>query len=246
MWPLYLHRKAISLASQSLELIADEVGLLASLVPLAGASVLELGCGSGDFARKLVERTPIASVAAFEVDRIQHRRNLASKPDPRLAFHRGGAEDIALPDGSVDGVVMMKSLHHVPVESMDRAMREIRRVLKPGGWLYVSEPLYAGDFNDIVKLFHDEGAVRAAAYEALKRASRDAILAEAVEREFMAPLAFRDFADFEERVVRATHSGHSLSPELLAQVRSRFEKHLAPGGARFIRPMRVNLLRAEP
>ena len=44
---------------------------------------------------------------------------------------------------------------------------EINRVLRPAGLLYVSEPVYAGGFNDIVRLFHDEKAQRTAAYRAL-------------------------------------------------------------------------------
>jgi len=225
------------------EVIADEVAYLASLVPLDGARVVELGCGKADFARKLVERTGVAAVTALEVDRIQHETNLAAPVHPRLTFAYGGAEDIPLPDGAFDGVVMMKSLHHVPVAHLDAALAEIRRVLRPGGWLYVSEPVYAGEFNEIVRLFHDEGVVRAEAYQALQRASREGVLDAALEREFMAPLAFRDYDDFVEKIVRATHSDHAYTDEVAAQVRTRFASHSTPEGTRFIRPMRVNLLR---
>jgi ubiquinone/menaquinone biosynthesis C-methylase UbiE len=225
------------------EVIADEVAYLESLVPLDGARVIELGCGKADFARRLVERTGVASVTALEVDRIQHRRNLDAPKHSKLTFMYGGAEDIPLADAVFDGVVMMKSLHHVPVAQLDRAMAEIHRVLKPGGWLYVSEPVYAGEFNEIVRLFHDEGLVRAEAYRALQRASKSGVLEAALEHEFMAPLAFRDYEDFVEKVVRATHSDHVYTDDVAAEVRARFAKHETPQGTKFIRPMRVNLLR---
>ena len=227
------------------ETLSDEAALLASLVSLEGARVVELGCGKAEFARRLVERTPVASVTALEVDAIQHRENVAGERTPRLEFALGGAEEIALPDASVDGIVMMKSLHHVPMEALDRALGEIARVLKPGGWLYVSEPVFAGELNDVVRLFHDEERVRAAAYDALKRATRDGVLREEREIHFMAPVAFRDFAEFERKTIRATHTHHHLSDELLARVRAQFEKHMTPEGAKFIRPMRVNLLRRD-
>ena len=227
------------------EIISDEVAFLASLVDLDGARVLELGCGKAEFARRLAQRTPVAAVTALEVDAIQHRENAAGERPPRLEFAFGGAEEIALPDASVDGIVMMKSLHHVPMDALDRALREIARVLKPGGWLYVSEPVFAGELNDVVKLFHDEERVRAAAYDAVKRAMRDGVLREEREIHFMAPVAFRDFADFEHKTIRATHTHHHLSDELLARVRAQFERHMTPEGAKFIRPMRVNLLRRD-
>ncbi len=227
------------------EIVSDEAALLASLVPLEGARVVELGCGKAEFARRLAVHTPVASVTALEVDAVQHRENVAGECPARLAFAFGGAEEIALPDGSVDGIVMMKSLHHVPMDALDRALREIARVLKPGGWLYVSEPVFAGELNDVVRLFHDEKRVRAAAYDALKRATRDGILREEREIHFMAPVAFRDFAEFEKKTIRATHTHHDLSDEQLARVRAQFEKHMTPEGAKFIRPMRVNLLRRD-
>ena len=223
--------------------VSDETAFLASLVRLEGARVLELGCGKADFARRLAERTPVASVTAFEVDRIQHQKNLESARPERVEFAYGGAEKIGLPDASVDGVVMMKSLHHVPMDLLDQALREIARVLKPGGWFYASEPLFAGALNEVVRLFHDEQKVRAAAYDALKRAARDGVLKEEREIHFTAPVHYKGFDQFEQITIRATHTHHDLSPELLAEVRRRFEKHLTPEGAKFMRPMRVNLMR---
>ncbi len=224
------------------DIVADEVALLTSLVDLDGARVLELGCGGAEFARKLVAHTGVESVTAFEVDRIQHRRNLADATVERLSFAYGGAEAINLPDACVDGVLMMKSLHHVPMISLDRALEEIARVLKPGGWFYASEPVYEGEFNDLIKIFHDEGMVREAAYKALGRAHIRGVLREDREIQFMSPVAFKDFEDFDRRIIRATFSDRDLSPELLATVRERFEKYMKPGGAKFIRPMRVNLM----
>jgi SAM-dependent methyltransferase len=60
---------------------------------------------------------------------------------------------------------MFKSLHHVPPELMEPSMHEIRRVLKQGGLVYISEPVFAGDFNDILRLFHDEQKVNFAEFE---------------------------------------------------------------------------------
>ncbi len=224
------------------EVIIDEIELLRRLVPLAGARVVELGCGRADVARRMLERQLVASVTAFEVDEVQHARNLADPHPAGLHFLAGSAEDIPLPDASCDVVIMLKSLHHVPIPRLDRAFAEIRRVLVPGGYLYVSEPVYAGDFNEIVRLFHDEGSVRAAAYDALQRAAAG-LLTHVEETVFSTPLAFRDFDDFIDRIVRATHSTLILEGETLAEVRRRFNRFVTPEGARFVREMHVNVLR---
>lgn len=224
------------------ELISDEIELLRRLVPLAGARVVELGCGKAELARRLLERGLVASVQAFEVDVVQHARNLADPHAVNLRFLSGGAEAVPLDDGCCEVVLMLKSLHHVPIPMLDQALREIRRVLVSGGHLYVSEPVYAGEFNDIVRLFHDEGEVRAAAQAALRRAAGNGVLAWLGETVFDMPLAFRDFADFYDRVVRVTHTSHDLDATTLSEVRRRFDRHMTPQGARFVREMRVDVL----
>ena len=231
------------MATEAAEVVTDEIKLLAGLVPLRGALVVDVGCGNGDFARRLVGEGQAKHVDAFEVDAVQHARNLAGPTNERIRFGASGAQDLPLPDGSRDLIVMMKSLHHVPVKLLDQALAEAGRVLRSGGHLYVSEPVFAGDFNEVVRLFHDEAEVRAAAHAAVKRACSGGMFTEVLERQFMAPIAFRDYGDFFERIVKATHSEHVLTEATERTVRERFEAHMSASGARFIRPMRINLLR---
>jgi ubiquinone/menaquinone biosynthesis C-methylase UbiE len=226
-----------------MDIVKDEVAFLGSLVPLEGARLLELGCGKAEFTRRLLARTQVAAVTALEVDRIQHRLNLEGPQDPRLTFGYGGAEEIPFDDETFDGVMMMKSLHHVPVASMAQALHEISRVLKPGGWAYISEPVYAGPLNDIIKLFHDEGVVRAAAYDALQVAGREEVLHPVSEYWFDMPGHYASYEDFVAKHVETTHSQKSYPPEVAAEVRRQLDAHMTPQGADFMRPMRINLLR---
>ena len=53
---------------------------------------------------------------------------------------------------------------------MDQALAEIARVLRPGGLAWISEPVFAGDMNEVIRLFHDEQQVREAAFAAIGRA----------------------------------------------------------------------------
>jgi SAM-dependent methyltransferase len=233
------------MSGEARELVGDELDLMRTLLPLANARVADLGCGNAQMARRMLTEAGADSVVALEVDRIQHEKNVLEPATPGLALMLGGAEAIPLPDASFDIATMFKSLHHVPMDAMDRALVEIRRVLAPGGLLYVSEPVFAGPFNEVVRLFHDEERVRAAAVAALRRAEGAGVFQAVQVRHFDMPLVFRDFDDFERRVIRATHSQHSLDPATLAEVRRRFERHVDAGGARFVRPMRVNLLRRK-
>jgi ubiquinone/menaquinone biosynthesis C-methylase UbiE len=223
--------------------VTPEPPLLESRLPLDGAHIVELGCGKAALTRAIACAGRDRRVLALEVDEIQHAANLGIADLPNVRFERGGAEAIPAPDASADVVLMFKSLHHVPIAAMPRALAEIRRVLKPGGFAWLSEPVFAGAFNDVVRVFHDERRVREAAFEAVRAAVEGGVL-ECVEQLFFAaPVAFRDFAEFERGVIGVTHTRHVLSPEQYADVRERFGRHVTADGARFEQPMRVDLLR---
>ena len=221
-------------------LVADERDILDELLHLGGATVLELGCGKAEKTRIVAQKA--ASVLALEVDERQLARNLAIADMINVHFAHGGAEKIPASDSTFDVVLMFKSLHHVPIELMDSAFSEIRRVLKPGGVAYISEPVYSGDFNEVLKLFHDEKAVRDAAFAAEKRAVASGQLALVTQKFFQQPTCFADFSQYEEQVIKVTHTEHKLSDATLDKVRSRFNEYLTRDGVTFHMPIRVDLL----
>ena len=222
---------------------AEELEIMAEVLPLRDRRVLELGCGRAWMTRRMSERFQPREIIATEVDRIQHEKNLQLDDLPNVRFVYGGAEAIDLEDASVDVVLMLKSLHHVPRERMDDALREIARVLRPGGLAYISEPVYHGPFNDIMRLFHDEKEVRELAFAALQRAVADGTFELVDEIFFNAPGQFRDFDEFDRRMLQVTHTEHRIDPELYQRIRAAFERHMTDDGAHFLKPSRVDLLR---
>jgi SAM-dependent methyltransferase len=223
-------------------LVDDELDVLAALVPVAGRDIVELGCGAAKLARALLERHPDTRVTGLEVDERQHARNLA-QPAGRLRFVQAGAQAIPFADASFDLALMLKSLHHVPVPLMDAALAEVARVLVPGGLLYVSEPVFAGELNEIIRLFNDEEQVRDAAQAALRRAEAGPLWLAAGEIRFEMPVRYADVADFERRHLDVSFAERRLDAPMRAELHRRFARHMTPEGARFSRPMRVNLLR---
>jgi ubiquinone/menaquinone biosynthesis C-methylase UbiE len=222
--------------------LVNEVKLMLDTLPFDGARVLELGCGKAEKTRTLAETGRVAEILALEVDAIQHARNLEVTDLPNVRFAHGGAEAIPAEDNSFDIVIMFKSLHHVPVEHMDTALSEIARVLKPGGLAWISEPVFAGELNEIMRLFHDEKIVREAAFAAVCRAVEDGRLSLKEERYFNTRSLFDSFEQFDARMIRVTHSNHALSPELYREVQVKFAAHMTPEGAIFRNPQRVDVL----
>jgi SAM-dependent methyltransferase len=220
-----------------------EIDIIQEKLDLHGASIIELGCGTAELTRLIAGLYQGAHILALEVDEIQHARNLKIADLPNVEFGLAGAESIPAEENSTDVVFMFKSLHHVPGELLDQGLAEVARVLKPGGYAYISEPVFAGAFNDILRLFHDEQAVREAAFSATCRAVESGLLALEEQVFFNTPVRFADFADFEAKVIGVSHTQHHLSPEVYEQVKARFAHHMGANGAEFVAPIRVDLLR---
>ena len=233
----------MKIADPSQSVLCNEMKLLLDELPFAGACVLELGCGRADKTRILAESGRPAQIVALEVDTIQHARNLEIADLPTVRFAHGGAEAIPAADASFDIVLMFKSLHHVPVAAMAAALAEIARVLKPGGQAWISEPVFAGNLNEVFRLFHDEQLVREAAFAAVRQVVEQGSLKLEKQLFFNTRSSFENFSQFDTRMIQVTHSDHRLSPELYRQVQEKFESFAGPDGYTFHNPQRVDLLR---
>ena len=231
-------------------MIHNELDVLTELVPYGdGLKVIELGCGSARLLTDLLQRCPACNALALEVDAVQHAKNLAQQPEDlkqRLRFVPQSATAIPAEDGGFDLALMLKSLHHIPLDAMQTALAETWRVLRPGGWLYVSEPVYDGALNAIVKLYNDEGVVRAAAQQALDVALASGRWTQVAERHFDMPAHFPTWASFEQRMLYPSFADHQITDDLRQRVKAAFDPHCGADGAHFTRPMHVRLLRKQP
>jgi SAM-dependent methyltransferase len=98
------------------------------LLEPAPASVLDLGAGTGKFTRLIADR--VESLIA--VDPSERMLQQLSAHVPSADIRVGAAERIPADDASVDAVFAAQAWHWVDEE---RAVPEVRRVLKPGGYL---------------------------------------------------------------------------------------------------------------
>lgn len=104
-----------------------------------GKTVLDLGCGSGESIPALHARGARVLGVDLSPDLIQLAKGRLDVYGISTATLKlGSAYETGVPTASVDVVFCMSLLHHLHIP---RALREIRRVLRPGGYVVVKEPI---------------------------------------------------------------------------------------------------------
>jgi ubiquinone/menaquinone biosynthesis C-methylase UbiE len=114
--------------------------LATSLDVRPGQTVVDLGCGPGTDLHRLADAVGETG-SVVGVDREQRmlaeaRRRLAERPNVALLL--GDLHDLPLPDGSISRARVDRVLQHLPDPA--QALREVRRVLRPGGLFGMAEP----------------------------------------------------------------------------------------------------------
>lgn len=210
--------------------------LLATVGPVAGLRIVDIGCGEGHLTRALAKLG--ARVTGY--DPFIAETELTEHGAGSYRLTKAAADAIPEPDHEADLVVFIFSLHHVPGTRLEGALAEARRLLRPSGRLYVAEPLAHGPHHYVIELFHDETAVRKAAAEALARCAgphfpTDKILTYTDRR------SIPDFDTFAQRMIaNMRFNGYTKEAVLAPAVRRRFAETHATNSGAFDQPVRID------
>lgn len=225
--------------------VLSDLEVLDQLVQPAGKDVIDVGCGGGALVRALAARGAHPTGVEISEEQLAAARHDDDGSGARYLV--GRAERLPLDDASVDAVVFMRSLHHVPVAELLGALREARRVLRRTGLVYVAEPLAQGDFFELTRLVEDEVEVRAAAQQALGRAG-EVGLERARTLEYEVRLCLDGLEALRARIVSVDPARAPRFEARRAELAAVFER-LGEAGARpgvrcFGQPMRADVFRS--
>jgi ubiquinone/menaquinone biosynthesis C-methylase UbiE len=101
-----------------------------------GESVLDVGCGTGSLAMVAKRRVgPTGTVAGIDASKemIARAKRKAEKARLDIAFEIASADSLPVRDASFDVALCTVTLHHLPRSIRTGAVREMGRVLRPGG-----------------------------------------------------------------------------------------------------------------
>ncbi len=131
--------------------------------------VLDVGCGDGE--KTFFVAQQVGAAVGFDPGgaSVQSARKRYKREN--LWFLVGQAESLCFADASFDAAMFNESLHHVPPESQLTALKECRRVLRPGGRLLILEPVRGrGTSGKILKIFNEETESSLSAIKAIESA----------------------------------------------------------------------------
>ncbi len=105
----------------------------------ANQHVLEIGCGTGSLLVLIARRCPDLTIVGLDPDpkALDRARRKAQRAAVSIQLDRGFADEMPYPTASFDRVFSSFMFHHLPADVKARTLGEVRRVLKPGGRLFL-------------------------------------------------------------------------------------------------------------
>jgi ubiquinone/menaquinone biosynthesis C-methylase UbiE len=123
--------------------VHDAMLVQATAVCPSPSSVLDVGCGTGQLLRKAALRFPDARLTGIDAAADMVRVARAGVPEGApIRIVEGFAEQVPFPDDSFDLVLTTMSFHHWADQRT--ALRDVRRVLAPGGAFVLADLLATG------------------------------------------------------------------------------------------------------
>lgn len=106
-----------------------------------GHRVLDLGCGTGTLALLIKKTHPDSDVVGLDGDprALEIARAKTTRAGVQVGLDRGMCFELPYPDDSFDRVLSSLLFHHLNRENKLRTLRDVFRVLRPGGELHIAD-----------------------------------------------------------------------------------------------------------
>lgn len=136
---------------------AVRAALLDQAALRAGERVLDIGCGTGTLAVLIKRRYPQVEVTGLDPDpsALERAARKARRGSLSIRLDRGFSDDLPYEDDRFDRVFSSFMLHHL--DEKEATLREVRRVLKPGGSFHMldfADPRSGGVHGRLSHLVH--------------------------------------------------------------------------------------------
>ncbi|MFK0693061.1 class I SAM-dependent methyltransferase [Mesorhizobium sp. IMUNJ 23033] len=208
---------------------------------IAGLKILDIGCGTGNFAGQVAAEGAEAVGVDPGVDAIR----AAMEAVPQAKFFEGVAEALPFDNATFDIGIMINALHHVPEMAMQAALGEAARVIRPDGVVIIIEPLPTGNFFSALRLIEDETVVRQAAQRAIETATLSGVLVRVATLNYIRREVFRTVDGFLDRIIAVDPSRREIVAQDESAIRAAVlaaAEHNNEGSLVFDQPIKADIL----
>lgn len=113
-----------------------------------GVNVLDIACGNGTFLKMLSQYN---SFSGYGTDIAEKMIENAKRINPTMSFEVASCDNLPFKDESMDVVTVCAAFHHFP--NVNRFAKEVFRVLKRDGMVYIAEVYYPAFIRTICNPF---------------------------------------------------------------------------------------------
>ncbi|WP_372649279.1 class I SAM-dependent methyltransferase [Draconibacterium sp.] len=189
------------------------------------STVLDVGTGSGNFISVLKEALNNTKFTGIDPDNASLEE--AAKIHPDVHFSIMSGEQLDFPDSTFDAASISMAMHHLP--DVQQTFNEMKRVVKPGGWIIVNE-LFSDNLNPAQEVHksmhhfrstvdrlngvcHNDTFTRAEILEQVKKAGLEICTAFNQEKDRVEP-STEDISERKDQLIK-----------ILSQIKDRPEYH---------------------
>lgn len=208
---------------------------------LSGKRLVDIGCGGGALTGALTKRGANVSGVDPNAEAVAAARAAA----PEAEFHVAPGESLPFADASVDGAILVNSLHHIPQAVMGQALLEAARICRNDGTVVIVEPCTHGSFFEALRPVEDETQVRLQAQEAIKHALETGPFRLQSDLVLIREETFADVEAFLARVVAADPARADIATRKRDIVEGLMREHgdAVEGGTLLRQPLQTHVLR---